>query len=61
MNLKIDTYLYDFVEKYPFFGDPIVLFRPDKLPSREEILSGYVHVEYPEIAKVRSQILDIQR
>jgi len=34
----IDKEIIGFIEKYPFFTDPIVLFNPEKIPTKEEIL-----------------------
>jgi hypothetical protein len=34
----IDKEIIGFIEKYPFFTDPIVLFNPKKIPTKEEIL-----------------------
>jgi len=50
MNLKyLNNLLIRFIEKYPFFVDPIVLFRTDTKYKRKDFLKGYLNFNYPEI------------
>lgn len=48
---KLDKEIIKLVTKYPFLTDPIVLFNPSKIPSKENILKWTLNLQYPEIDK----------
>lgn len=49
--LQIDKEIINFITKYPFVTDPIVLFNPEKIPSKKEIIKWKLDLKYPEIDK----------
>jgi len=46
---ELNNVIIRFIEKYPFFVDPIVLFRTDSKYKRSDFLTGYLNFSYPEI------------
>jgi len=57
----IDVALQSFIRDFPFFSDPIFLFNPSRIPSREELLSNnFDDVRYPLVDEMQTRLPDIQ-
>lgn len=58
INLNIQ--IIKLIEKYPFFTDPIVLFKTDNQLSYKDYLNWELEVNYPEIRKLKKNISSIK-
>lgn len=47
--IKIDIQIINLIEKYPFFTDPIVLFKTNSNINNKRFLSDKLDLNYPEI------------
>lgn len=56
----IDAALQSFIRDFPFFSDPIFLFNPSRIPSKEELLSNNLgDVRYPLVDQMQERLPDI--
>lgn len=56
---NLDKQIIDFIKEYPFFTDPIVLFKPDKVPHKKELNTKKIKLKYSKIDEVLSKIESI--
>ena len=54
--INLDKEIINFIEKYPFFTDPIVLFKTNNQVSKDIFLNTQLEIEYPEIKKISKNI-----
>jgi hypothetical protein len=55
MNI-LNELIIRFIEKYPFFTDPIILFKTNSKLSKNDFVSWNLKAKYPEIEKLNKNI-----
>ena len=58
---ELNKHIVELIEKYPFLSDPIVLFAPSKIPTKEEIILQKKNIKYPLIKKIRKNLKQIKK